>query len=140
MKVTCFITCNSCVSLFLSNGMKTLFWLQVPTGRCSSLRRILIAPCQARQGVVVLCWHKSQPPFPHLELPRQDVVVLCWRCFLVSVDMASPLPEDGIRRVSISPTDTNRNQMTWNRVLIPCPWKLMNDLVCVGHMKSGSLQ
>ena len=24
----------------------------------------------------------------------------------MSVDMASPLPEDGIRRVSISPTDT----------------------------------
>ena len=139
MKVTCFITCNSCVSLFLSNGMKTLFWLQVPTGRCSSLWRILIAPCQARQGVVVLCWHKSQPPFPHLELPRQDVVVLCWRCFLVSVDMASLLRMEFEESVSVQLT-LNRNQMTWNRVLLPCPWKLMNDQVCVGHMKSGSLQ
>ena len=124
MKGTCFITCNSCVSLFLSNGMKTLFWLQVPTGRCSSLWRILIAPCQARQGVVVLCWHKSQPPFPHLELPRQDVVVLCWRCFLVSVDMASPLPEDGIRRVSISPTDTEPEPDDMEPCAAPLPMEI----------------
>ena len=110
--------------LVSSKGMKTLFWLQVPTGRCSSLWRILIAPCQARQGVVVLCWHNSLPPVPLLVLPRQDVVVLCWRCSLVLVYMASPLPEDGIRRVSISPTNTEPDPDDMEPCAAPLPMEI----------------
>ena len=55
------------------------------------------------------------------------------------VDMASPLPEDGIRRVSISPSDTEPEPDDMEPSAAPLPM-VMNDLECVGHMKSGSLQ
>ena len=39
MKVTSFITCNRGLPLLMSDVLSALFWLQVPTGRCSSLWR-----------------------------------------------------------------------------------------------------
>ena len=104
--------------------MKTLLWLQVPTGRCSSLWRILIAPCQARQGVVVLCWHKSLPLFPRLELPRQDVVVLCWRWSLVFCTWRPHFLWMEFEESVLVQLTLNRTQMTWNRVLLPLPMEI----------------
>ena len=39
MKVTGFFTCNRGLPLLMSDVLPALFWLQVPTGRCSSLWR-----------------------------------------------------------------------------------------------------
>ena len=58
----------------------------------------------------------------------------------MSADMASPLPEGGIRSVSISPTDTEPESDDMEPCADPLPWKLMNDLGCLGRMKFGSLQ
>ena len=42
----------------------------------------------------------------------------------MSVDMASPLPEDGIRRVSISPTDTEPEPDDMEPCAAPLPMEI----------------
>ena len=53
--------------------------------------------------------------------------------------MASSLPNDGIRRVSISPTDTEPESDDMEPCADPLPME-MNDLGDLGRMKYGSLQ
>ena len=58
----------------------------------------------------------------------------------MSVDMASSLPEDGIRRVSISPTDTEPESDDMEPCADPLPMEIDERLGSLGRMKFGSLQ
>ena len=60
----------------------------------------------------------------------------------MSEDMASPPPEDGIRRVSISPTDTEPESDDMEPCADPLPMEIDErpGLGFLGRMKLGSLQ
>ena len=118
MKGTCFITCNSCVSLFLSNGMKTLFWLQVPTGRCSSLWRIFDCSGSSQTG-------RCSPLLAQVTATFSSLVASqTGRCSPLLEVFSGVCGHGVIRRVSISPTDTEPEPDDMEPSAAPLPMEI----------------
>ena len=145
MAVTCLITCILWLGFELCPhvaGARS-FWLQVPTGRCSSLW--LYLDCS-------VC-HQTGRSSPQLVLASASCV-LCLH-LLYQTGRCSPQLEMGLcgkppwlplflmmgykESVSVR-LILDLILMIWSRVLIPCPWKSMRDLWDMGRMKRGSLQ